>query len=388
MSILRNFGYNLVSICQKEEKMSVTVVFPKERTLGEGRIAIVPQVAEKLIKLGVEVKIQQGLGKSINIEDAAFKNVKIVKTAKELYAAGDMVLKINPPSDQEIAAMKKDSILVSLLYPHTRPGILKKLCSKKITSFALEMIPRTISKAQSMDVLSSQATVMGYAAVLIAANQANFFFPMLSTAAGTIRSAKVLIIGAGVAGLQAIATARRLGARVEAYDVRPETKLQVASLGAMFVDTGVEAVGAGGYARELTATEKKQQQQVLEKHIAESDVVITTAGVPGKPAPKIISKAVVGKMKPGAIIVDIMAEMGGNCELAKPGKNVTYKGVIIVGTKNITSELAVNASEMFARNILNFITPMFKEGKIDIDWDDEVIARTLVTRDGKIFEEK
>jgi len=367
--------------------MPVTVVIPKEIEAGEARVAMVPQVAEKLVKLGVEVKIEHGLGKSINVEDAAFKNVKIVKTAKELYAAGDIVLKINPPSNQEIDAMKKGTILVSLLYPHTRPEILKKLCTKKITSFALEMIPRTISKAQSMDVLSSQATVMGYAAVLIAANQANFFFPMLSTAAGTIRPAKVLIIGAGVAGLQVIATAKRLGARVEAYDVRPETKLQVASLGAQFLDTGVEAAGAGGYARELTADEKKQQQQVLEKHIVESDVVITTAGVPGKSAPKIISKAIVEKMKPGSIIVDIMAEMGGNCELSKPGKNVDHKGVIIVGTKNLASSLAVNASEMFARNILNFITPMFKEGKIDIDWEDEVFSSSVATRDGNVVQE-
>lgn len=367
--------------------MPVTVVIPKEIEKGEARVAMVPQVAEKLVKLGVEVKIEHGLGKNINIEDAAFKNVKIVKTAKELYAVGDIVLKINPPSDEEIDAMQDGAILVSLLYPHTRPEILEKLCAKKITSFALERIPRTISKAQSMDVLSSQATVMGYAAVLIAANQAKFFFPMLSTAAGTIRPAKVLIIGTGVAGLQAIATAKRLGARVEAYDVRPETKQQVASLGAQFVDTGVAAVGEGGYARELTADEKQQQQKVLEKHIIESDVVITTAGVPGKPAPKIISKTVVGKMRPGAVIVDIMAEMGGNCELSKPGKNVDHKGVTVVGTKNIASKLAVNASEMFARNILNFITPMFKEGKMDIDWDDEVFSSSVVTRDGDVVQE-
>jgi NAD(P) transhydrogenase subunit alpha len=367
--------------------MSVTVVIPKETTAGEDRVAMVPVVADKLSKLGVKIKIQQDLGSSIYVADSAFKEVEAVKTAQELYAAGDIVLKIMAPTDEEINQMKEGAILVCLLYAHNRPEILKKLCAKKITCFALEMIPRTVSKAQSMDVLSSQATIMGYEAVLIAANCAKFFFPMLSTAAGTMRPAKVLIIGAGVAGLQAIATAKRLGARVEAYDVRPETKEQVASLGAMFVDTGVEAAGAGGYARELTAEEKQKQQAVLEEHIANSDIVITTAGVPGRPAPKIISEVMVEKMKPGSIIVDIMAEQGGNCVLAKPGENVEHKGVTIVGTKDIASSLAVNASEMFARNILSFITPMFKEGELSLDWEDEVLSSSVATRDGSVVHE-
>ena len=360
--------------------MSVTVVIPKEITAGEDRVAMVPVVADKLSKLGVKIKIQQDLGSSIYVADSAFKEVETVKTAKELYAAGDVVLKIMAPTDEEISQMKEGAILVSLLYAHNRPEILKKLCAKKITCFALEMIPRTISKAQSMDVLSSQATVMGYQAVLIAANSTKFFFPMLSTAAGTMRPAKVLIIGAGVAGLQAIATAKRLGARVEAYDVRPETKEQVASLGAMFVDTGVEAAGTGGYARELTAEEKQKQQTVLEEHIANSDVVITTAGVPGRPAPKIISQTMLEKMKPGSVIVDIMAEQGGNCALAKPGEHVEHKGVTVVGTKDITSMLAVNASEMF-------ITPMFKEGELSLDWEDEVLSGSVATRDGNVVHE-
>lgn len=366
--------------------MPVTVVIPTEIKEGEERRALVPVVADKLSKLGVKIKIQNNLATNIYLANSAFKNVEVVDSAKDLYGSGDVVLKVQPPTDEEIAMMKEGAILVSLLYPHIRPEILKKLCAKKITCFGLELIPRTISRAQSMDVLSSQATVMGYAAVLLAANKAKFFLPMLSTAAGTMRPAKVLIIGAGVAGLQAIATAKRLGGRVEAYDIRPETKAEIASLGAAYVDTGVEVTSEGGYARELTAEEKQKQQDVLAKHVAGSDIVITTAGVPGKPAPKIISKAMVEKMKPGSVIVDIMAEMGGNCELAKAGKDVDHNGVTVVGTKNITSSLAVNASEMFSRNILNFITPIFVDGEIKIDWEDEVIKGSAATHAGNIVQ--
>lgn len=367
--------------------MSVTIVIPKEIKSGEDRIAMVPVVADKLSKLGVNIKIQQDLGDKVYATDSAFKGAEVAKNTKDLYAAGDVVLKVMAPTDEEISYMKEGAVLVCLLYAHNNPEILKKLCAKKITCFALEMIPRTISKAQSMDVLSSQATVMGYEAVLLAATRAKFFFPMLSTAAGTMRPAKVLIIGAGVAGLQAIATAKRLGARVSAYDVRPETKEQVASLGAMFVDTGVAAAGTGGYARELTAEEKQKQQDILGQQIANSDIVITTAGVPGKPAPKIISKEMVEKMKPGSVIIDIMAEQGGNCVLAKPGEDVEHNGVLVVGTKDIASMLTVNASEMFARNILSFITPIFKEGELNLDWADEVLSSSVATRDGNVVHE-
>lgn len=368
--------------------MAVTIVIPKEIHPGEERIALVPVVAEKLAKLGVKIKIQQDLGNNIFIADSAFKNVEIAKTAEELYAAGDVVLKIQPPTDAEIGHMKKGAVLVSLLYPYARPEILKKLNAKKITCFGLELLPRTISRAQSMDVLSSQATVTGYAAVLIAANATKSFFPMLSTAAGTMRPAKVLIIGAGVAGLQAIATAKRLGARVEAYDIRPEAREEIASLGASAVDTGVEVVSEGGYARELTAEEKQKQADVLAKHIAGSDIVITTAGVPGKKAPKIVTKAMLEQMKPGSVVVDIMAENGGNCELVKAGETVVHNGVSIVGPKNLASTLAVNASEMFSRNILNFITPMFtEESEFKIDWEDDVIKGSAATHDGNTVQD-
>jgi NAD(P) transhydrogenase subunit alpha len=364
--------------------MPTTIVTPKEIKPGEDRIAMVPTVADKLSKSGIKVKIQRGLGANMYLEDSAFKDVDVVENVQELYAAGDVIVKVQPPTDEEISYMKNGAILISTLYPHTRPAILKKLCEKKIISFALEMVPR-ISRAQSMDILSSQATAIGYKAVLIAANSARFFLPMLSTAAGTLRPANVLIIGAGVAGLQAIATARRLGARVSAYDVRPETKQEVESLGAKFVEMEIKAVGEGGYARELTAEEKQKQQEMLAKHIAANDVVIATAGVPGRPAPKIISRAMVEKMKPGSVIVDTMAEMGGNCELSKAGQHVEHNGVLVVGTENIASSLAINTSEMFAKNILNFITPMLKDSEVSLDWKDEIISGSVATRDGNII---
>ena len=363
--------------------MPATLVIPKEIREGEMRVAMVPSVIDKLLKLGITVKLEHGAGAGIYADDSTYKQVEVIKNAKELYRSGDIVVKVQPPTEAEVGLMNENTILISPIYAHTHPKLLKKLCAKKIVTFALEMIPR-ISRAQSMDILSSQATVAGYKAVLTAANTARFFFPMFTTAAGTVRPASVLIIGAGVAGLQAIATAKRLGARVSAFDVRIETKEEIESLGAKFVDTCVVASGEGGYARELTAEERQQQQKALAKHIASCDVVITTAGVPGKPAPKIISEDVVKQMKPGAVIVDIMAEMGGNCALSKPGKNVVHNNVTIVGTQDIYSSLATHASEMFARNIINFLTPMVKEGEVHLNWEDEILSNSVVTRDGEV----
>jgi NAD(P) transhydrogenase subunit alpha len=282
--------------------------------------------------------------------------------------------------------MKENSILISFLYPHLNPKTVKKLLDKKITSFAMELIPR-ISRAQDMDVLSSQATVSGYKAVLIAANSSRFFFPMLTTAAGSIRPAKVFIIGVGVAGLQAIATARRLGAQVSAYDVRPETKEQTESLGAKFVDTGIQAAGEGGYARELTLEEKNQQVLALKKHISTCDIIITTAGVPGKPAPKVLTKEMVETMKPGSVIVDLLAEMGGNCELTKPGEIVHHNDITILGPVNIPSSLSIHASEMYARNIINLLSLMVKDKELNLDWNDEIISGSCVTHMGEIKNE-
>jgi NAD(P) transhydrogenase subunit alpha len=269
---------------------------------------------------------------------------------------------------------------------HTRHDQVRALRDRKLTSFAMEFIPR-ISRAQSMDALSSQAAIAGYKAVLIAANTLDKFMPMLTTAAGTIRPATVLVIGAGVAGLQAIATARRLGAIVEAYDVRSATREQVKSLGAKFVDVGVSAEGSGGYARELTAEEKAKQQEVLDARIAASDAVITTASVPGRRAPLIVSRAAVERMKAGAVIIDIAAEQGGNCELTRAGETVQHGGVKIIGPVNLASTLAYNASEMYARNILNFLRPAIDKGELKIDWTDEVFAQSCLTHDGVVRHE-
>jgi NAD(P) transhydrogenase subunit alpha len=273
------------------------------------------------------------------------------------------------------------------MYGHNNPDLVKALQGKKHVGFAMELVPR-ISRAQSMDVLSSQAAASGYQATLIAATTLDKFFPMLTTAAGTIRPAQVLVIGAGVAGLQAIATAKRLGAVVKAYDVRSATKEQVESLGAKFVETGVSAEGEGGYARELTDDEKLQQQVALEKEIAVSDVVISTAAIPGRPAPRIISAAAVAAMKPGAVIVDLAAETGGNCELTKAGETVVVDRVKIVGPVNLPAALGRHASDMYARNLFNFIKPAIGEdGELNIDWEDEVFAASALTRNGEITHE-
>lgn len=360
--------------------MSITIVVPKEIKEGEARVAMTPSLVTRLTKLGAKVQVQQGAGAGINANDAAYKDAEVISSAESLYKAGDIIIKVLPPTAEEVAKMKDGSILVSYLYPHLNPKIVAKLLEKNITSFAMELVPR-ISRAQDMDVLSSQATISGYKAVLLAADNAKFFFPMLTTAAGSIRPAKVFIIGVGVAGLQAIATAKRLGAQVSAYDVRPETKEQTESLGAKFLDTGVQATGEGGYARELTAEEKAKQAEVLKKHIAGCDVVITTAGVPGKPAPKILTKEMVDGMKSGAVIVDILAESGGNCELTKPGETIVYNNITIVGPINIPSSLATNASEMFTRNILNFLNLIIKDGNIALDWNDEIVAGSVVTHE-------
>jgi NAD(P) transhydrogenase subunit alpha len=260
------------------------------------------------------------------------------------------------------------------------------LRDRRITSFSMELVPR-ISRAQSMDALSSQASIAGYKAVLIAASSLQKVLPKLTTAAGTIRPSQVLVIGAGVAGLQAIATARRLGAVVEAYDVRSATREQIKSLGAKFIDTGVSAEGQGGYARELTAEEKAKQQEVLESRIAVADAVITTASVPGRTAPKIISRAAVERMRPGSVVVDVAAEQGGNCELTQPGETVDHNGVLVIGPLNLASQLAYNASEMYARNLLNFLKPALDKGELKIDWTDEVFAQSCLTHEGAIKHE-
>ena len=364
--------------------MSIKVAVPKETAEGERRVAIESSVIAKLSQLGAEVLVETGAGDAAHIPDAAFIGATIVSSTSDLYQQADIVLKVQPPSAAEIAQLKDGSVLIGMLQPYQSPERIAALNAKNITSFAMELIPR-ISRAQSMDVLSSQAAIAGYKAAIMGADLAPRFFPMLTTAAGTIRPSKVIIIGVGVAGLQAIATARRLGAVVEAYDVRSATKEQVQSLGAKFIELGITAEGTGGYARELTAEEKQQQQAALAKHIATADVLITTAAVPGRPSPKIIPESTVDGMKSGAVIIDLAAEGGGNCTLTQPGKTIVHNGVTIHAPLNVPSQVPVHASEMYAKNLLNFLTPMLKDGAYAPDFSDEVIAGALLTHEGKIM---
>ncbi|MBK8534789.1 MAG: Re/Si-specific NAD(P)(+) transhydrogenase subunit alpha [Candidatus Competibacteraceae bacterium] len=367
--------------------MPVRMAVPKELVSGERRVALDPTMAERFAKLGAEILIEKSAGSSAFFADDSYaKSSRLVEGAAALYAEADVVLKVQPPTLEEVELLKDGTILLGILQPHRNPELVKRLLAKNITSFAMELIPR-ISRAQSMDVLSSQAAVAGYKVALLAANLCSGFFPMLTTAAGTIRPSKVVIVGAGVAGLQAIATCRRLGAMVEAYDIRPAARQEIESLGAKMIDTGVNAAAEGGYARELTAEEKQKQADVLAKHIAAANAVITTAAIPGRDAPKIITTAMVEAMKRGAVIVDLAAESGGNCELTRPGETYEHNGVLIAGPLNIPSSFPVPASEMYAKNLYNFLSPMLKDGALNLDWDDEVIAKSALTRDGKICHE-
>ncbi len=366
--------------------MPVALAVPKEVVADERRVALVPDVARKFADLGANVLVEKDAGKGCLIPDDAFESARIVGSAEELYSQADVLLCVQPLSVEQIAQLKKGSIVLGFLAPYSDPDRVKALRDGGITSFALELVPR-ISRAQAVDALSSQASVAGYKSVLLAANVLGKFFPMLTTAAGTIRPASVLVIGVGVAGLQAIATAKRLGGMVSAYDVRPETREQVESLGGKFIELGVSAVGEGGYARELTDEEKQQQQDELAAHIAKADVVITTAAVPGRPAPRIITKAMVEGMRPGSLILDLAAEGGGNCELTKAGEQIEHNNVIIYGPVNVPSMLPVHASEMYAKNLLNFLSPFIEEGELKFDWDDEIIAGSCLTRDGEIRHE-
>ena len=329
---------------------------------------------------------ERAAGERAGYPDALYKGVTWSDSASGVLEGADVVLTVQPLTLDQIAQLRASAVVVGFMQPYARAAEVRALRERGVTSFAMELVPR-ISRAQSMDALSSQASLAGYKAVLIAANQLQKFLPMLTTAAGTIRPAQVLIIGAGVAGLQAIATARRLGAVVEAYDVRSATREQVKSLGAKFVDTGVSAEGTGGYARELTAEEKAQQQEVLDARIAAADAVITTAAVPGRPAPRIISRAVIERMRPGSVVVDLAAEQGGNCELTRAGEIIEHQHVKIVGPVNLAAELAYNASEMYARNLYNFLKPALVKGELVIDWNDEVFAQACLTSGGVVRHE-
>ena len=367
--------------------MPVTIGGLRERAPGETRVSLVPEIADKFAALGARVLLERGAGVSAQFPDALYKNVEWAENPEAVLAAADVLLTVQPLSVAQIQALKPGAVVIGFMQAHAQLDMVRALRERQITGFAMELVPR-ISRAQSMDALSSQAAISGYKAALIAANTLDRFLPMLTTAAGTIRPATVLIIGVGVAGLQAIATAKRLGAVVEAYDVRSATREQVKSLGAKFVETGVSAEGSGGYARELTDEEKAKQQEVLEARIAVADAVISTAAIPGRRAPRIISRAAVERMKAGAVIVDMAAESGGNCELTQAGQTVVHQGVKIVGPVNLPAQLAFHASEMYARNLYNFLKPALgKDATLAIDWQDEVFAQSCLTHAGAIKHE-
>jgi NAD(P) transhydrogenase subunit alpha len=363
-------------------RVSFSVGVPKETRTGETRVAIVPAVAEKYAALGAGVLVERGAGEASHYLDGEFAGPVALGDAAAALGA-DVVLKVRPPSVAEVGQMREGAVVVGMLDPYRAADAVRALAERKVTSFALELLPR-ITRAQSMDALTSQASVAGYKAVLMAAGLSGRYFPMLTTPAGTIRPAKVLVLGVGVAGLQAIATARRLGAMVEAYDVRQATKEQVHSLGGRFIDTGIDAEAEGGYARELTDDEKAKAAAIVADHVAAADAVITTAAVPGRAAPRLIDAATVERMKPGAVIVDLAAETGGNCELTRPGETVHHGGVLVHGPVNVPAMLPVHASDQYARNVFNFISPFMKDGELALDWDDEVLAGSVLTRDGAI----
>ncbi|MBK8446624.1 MAG: NAD(P) transhydrogenase subunit alpha [Micropruina sp.] len=364
--------------------MAFVLGIPVSADPAERRTPIVPDVATKLRALGASLLIERGATARANITEHELGEVTWVDTTAEVMAGSDVVWTIGaPPAAEALAALRPGTVLIGTLSPFADAARVQALAAGGVNAFAMELLPR-ISRAQSMDILSSQGAASGYQCALIGAARAPKFFPMLTYAAGTVRPARVLVIGAGVAGLQAIATAKRLGAIVEGYDVRPETKEQIESLGAKFVDTGVSAAGEGGYARELTEAEKGAQEAKLGKAIAQCDVLITTAAVPGKKAPQIVSEMMVNAMRPGAVVVDMAAEQGGNVVGTVAGSEVRVGPAHVVGPVNLPSRMPVHASEMVAKNLLNFLTPMVIDASIRIDTSDEVVAGTALCLDGAV----
>jgi H+-translocating NAD(P) transhydrogenase subunit alpha len=366
--------------------MPVKIAVLKETRPNERRVAMVPAVADKLIKLGAEIHMQSGAGDAVKLPDSAFRGVTFAGDPLKLVADADVVVAVQPPSLEVARALREGAILISFVYAHKEPELTRLLRDRKITTFAMELVPR-ITRAQAMDALSSQAALAGYYAALLGATNLARILPMMTTAVGSIRPAKTLVMGLGVAGLQALATARRLGAMTEGYDVRPETKEQAESLGAKFVDTGIDARGAGGYARELTQEEQDKIATVVTKHIQAADIIITTAAIPGRPSPKLINKAQVDGMKAGSVIIDLAAEGGGNTEYTVPGESVQVGQVTVVGPLNVPSMLGEHASELYAKNQFNLMELFIKDKALKLDWDDEIVAKTALTHAGEIKNE-
>ena len=367
---------------------AMNVAVPREHAAGERRVGLTPDAVARLEPLGLQVLVETGAGNAAALPDAAYREAgaTIVEEAAELYRQGDIVVRVGRVQADEVAALRPGSALIGWLWPLGHAELVEALVAARITAFGMESIPRA-TRAQRMDALSSQATVSGYRSVILAAETLPKFFPMLMTAAGTVAPAKVLVLGAGVAGLQAIATARRLGAIVSAFDTRPVVKEQVQSLGAAFVELELEVTGAQdarGYATALTPEQQAQQQQLLERHIADSDVVITTALVPGRPAPKLIPASAVVAMRPGSVIVDLAAETGGNCELTEAGETVVREGVTIIGTLNLPAGMPLHASQMYARNITAVLDHLVTDGELVVDLSDEINMDAIITHDGQV----
>ena len=368
------------------------IAVAREIEVGERRVALVPDIVARLVKQGIEVLVEAGAGERAFLSDAAYEaaGAKIISDTAALWYEADILLKVGIPQEREeggseIELLREGAVLIGFLNPLGQPDIAQRLADRRITAFGMEMIPRT-TRAQSMDALSSQASIAGYKAVLIAAATAPKYFPMLTTAAGTIAPAKVFVIGAGVAGLQAIATARRLGAVVEAFDIRPAVKEEVQSLGAKFVEVQLneETVAAGGYAREITEESKRRTQEVLAEHVKQADVVITTAQVPGRKAPLIVTEEMVAQMKPGSVVVDLAADQGGNCAGSEAGKDVQRNGVTIIGPINLPSSMPIHASQLYAKNLSSLAQLMIKDKTLNLNFEDDIIAAACITHAGEI----
>jgi NAD(P) transhydrogenase subunit alpha len=368
----------------------VKVATPKELMHDERRVALVPDTATKLVAAKLQVSVEAGAGAGAFIPDEAYEKAgaRLVTHAADLVKDADVVLKVQAPMPSEVELLLKGAVLISFLQPATQGDIVKSLARRGVTAFSLELLPR-ISRAQSMDALSSQASAAGYKAVLMAGERLGKFFPMMMTAAGTVAPARVLVMGAGVAGLQAIATARRLGAVVSAYDVRPAVKEEVQSLGGTFIELALETQeGEGGYAREQSEEFLRKQRELIGEHVARSDVVITTAAVPGRRAPLLVTGDMVRGMRPGSVIVDLASETGGNVELTEAGKDVDVNGVTIMGTRNVPSTMPLATSQLYARNVANLLLHLVKDGAITLDFTDEITKGACVTHDGEIVNER
>jgi NAD(P) transhydrogenase subunit alpha len=362
------------------------VAVPREVAPGETRVAAVPDTVRKLVAAGLEVAVQSGAGAGARVEDSAYQEAgaSLEKDAGRLLDSAGAVLKVQAPAPAEINLLPKGSLLISFLQPATQPEAVKALAARGVSALSLELLPR-ISRAQSMDALSSQASLAGYKAVIMAAERLGKFFPMLMTAAGTIPPARVLVLGAGVAGLQAIATARRLGAAVEAYDVRPAVKEEVQSLGATFLELSLEAQqGEGGYAREQSEDFLRRQRELLGERLGAADVVITTAAIPGRRAPVLVTADMVRRMRSGSIIVDLAAETGGNVEVTRAGELIEVQGVLVDGTRNVPGTVPFHASLLYSRNVANLLLYLFKDGKVELDFEDELVRGCCVTHNGQV----